>query len=97
MKLQRISAISMMLAAGTSFAAPVNTDFQVHDEASYQAFAQAVRTSQYVRYDYALDQNPSTKIMLALPWGVAVGPVPHLPLPVRCVTHFLLRISFQTG
>ncbi|MEQ9207239.1 MAG: Ig-like domain-containing protein [Phycisphaerales bacterium] len=65
MKLQRISAISMMLAAGTSYAAPVNTDFQVHDEASYQAFAQAVRTSQYVRYDYALDQNPRVVVAVA--------------------------------
>lgn len=28
-------------------------------------------------------------LMLALPWGVALGPLPHIPLPVRCHTRFL--------
>jgi 1-acyl-sn-glycerol-3-phosphate acyltransferase len=28
-------------------------------------------------------------IMLALPWGIAIGPWVHLPLPVQCTTRFL--------
>jgi len=32
-------------------------------------------------------------VMLALPWGVAVGPVPHLPLPVDCTARVLPPID----
>jgi 1-acyl-sn-glycerol-3-phosphate acyltransferase len=32
-------------------------------------------------------------LMIALPWGVALGPLPHIPLPVRCHTRFLSAIS----
>lgn len=32
-------------------------------------------------------------LMLALPWGIALGPLPHLPLPVRCHSRFLPPIS----
>jgi len=32
-------------------------------------------------------------LTLCLPWGVALGPVFHLPLPVKCVTRFLEPVS----
>ncbi len=32
-------------------------------------------------------------IMIALPWGIAVGPLPHIPLPVKCRTRILPPIS----
>jgi 1-acyl-sn-glycerol-3-phosphate acyltransferase len=34
-------------------------------------------------------RNDTWPLMLALPWGVALGPVPHLPLPVKCRARFM--------
>ncbi|MEM6928910.1 MAG: hypothetical protein AAF602_18365, partial [Myxococcota bacterium] len=36
-------------------------------------------------------------IHLSLPWGLAVGPVPHLPLPVRFDYRFGAPVPFPDG
>lgn len=36
-------------------------------------------------------------IFLGLPWGIGVGPLFHLPLPVKCVARFLPAIPVEPG
>ena len=48
--------------------------------------ARAIRADRWLRSD-------TWPIYLGLPWGVAVGPVFHLPLPVKCITRFLPPID----
>lgn len=64
-KLSRWSPLVLAVCAGTLHANPINTDFQVTDEDSYLQFREAVHASQYVRYDYAMDQNPRVVIAVA--------------------------------
>ncbi len=64
-KLSSWSPIILAMCAGTLSANPINTDFQVTDEISYLKFRDAVFASQYVRYDYAMDQNPRVVIAAA--------------------------------
>lgn len=59
--------------------------FVLHDGAG---FAKRSRIARGIRSD-------TWPVMLALPWGVAVGPLPHLPLPSKCVTRFLEPISMD--
>jgi len=42
---------------------------------------------------FRLDTFP---LFLGLPWGLAVGPIFHLPLPVRCRVRVLAPISLET-
>lgn len=63
--LNRLSPLVLAVCAGTLHANPINTDFQVFDDPSYQQFRAAVHSSQYVRYDYAMDQNPRVVITVA--------------------------------
>ena len=50
--------------------------------------AQALGADRWLRSD-------TWPLMLALPWGVALGPLPHIPLPVRCHSRFLAPISLD--
>lgn len=34
-------------------------------------------------------------VMLALPWGVGIGPLPHVPWPTRCATRFLEPVPME--
>jgi hypothetical protein len=45
-------------AAGSALAITPNLDFGVDDQASYEVFCDAIRASEYVRYDYVNDPNP---------------------------------------
>ncbi|MFG0315194.1 MAG: hypothetical protein ACF8LL_13545, partial [Phycisphaerales bacterium] len=64
-KRSRWNPIILAVCAGTLHANPINTDFQVTDEDSYTMFREAVLASQYVRYDYAMDQNPRVVVAAA--------------------------------
>jgi 1-acyl-sn-glycerol-3-phosphate acyltransferase len=46
------------------------------------------RLAKLLRADRWL-RSETWPVMLALPWGLAVGPLPHLPLPVRCTVRVL--------
>lgn len=46
------------------------------------------RLARWLGADRAL-RSDTWPLYLGLPWGVALGPLPHLPLPVRCVTEVL--------
>ncbi len=50
--------------------------------------ARLLRAERWLRSD-------TWPLMVALPWGIALGPLPHLPLPVRCTTRFLPPISLE--
>ncbi len=50
--------------------------------------ARAIGADRWLRSD-------AWPLMLALPWGVALGPWPHLPLPVPCHTRFLPPLSID--
>jgi 1-acyl-sn-glycerol-3-phosphate acyltransferase len=50
--------------------------------------ARAIGADRWLRSD-------TWPLMLALPWGLALGPVPHIPLPVRCHSRFLPPISVE--
>ncbi len=52
--------------------------------------ARALRADRWLRSD-------TWPLFVGLPWGVALGPVFHLPLPVRCVTRFLPPIPLRHG
>ena len=52
------------------------------------------RLARLLRADRVL-RSDAWPVMLALPWGVAVGPLPHLPLPVPCTTRILPPISLD--
>lgn len=64
-RLNSLIPLVLAVCAGTLHANPINTDFQVIDDLSYQQFREAVHSSQYVRYDYAMDQNPRVVIAVA--------------------------------
>ncbi len=48
--------------------------------------ARAIGADRWLRSD-------TWPLFLGLPWGVALGPVFHLPLPVKCTTRFLPAID----
>ena len=53
-----VAALALVLTAGSAVAVTPNLDFGVDDDASYQALCDAIRASEYVRYDYTYDQRP---------------------------------------
>jgi 1-acyl-sn-glycerol-3-phosphate acyltransferase len=45
---------------------------------------------------WLFDADPETfPIYLGLPWGIAIGPLPHIPLPVQVHTHICEPIVFE--
>ncbi len=48
--------------------------------------AHAIGADQWLRSD-------TWPLFLGLPWGVALGPMFHLPLPVKCTTRFLPPVA----
>ncbi len=64
-KLSHWSPLVIALFAGTLHANPINTNFHVTDQESYLQFRNALHSSQYVRYDYAMDQNPRVVVAVA--------------------------------
>lgn len=59
-----IQAAMLVLAAGTTANAQ-SLDFDVEDEASYQAFRDAVAKTEYVRLDYSLNAKPRVAAVTA--------------------------------
>lgn len=58
-------------------------------------YAQAQRLHE-LGLPWLLDIDPEVfPIYLGLPWGLAVGPIPHLPWPVQMHTHICPPIAFE--
>lgn len=53
-----LSAAALVALAGLAHAAPPVLDFNVEDDPSYHAFRDAIKASEYVRYDYVTDRRP---------------------------------------
>jgi len=58
-------AVGLALLAGSASASPINHDFHIVDDQSYESFKQAVSSAEYVRYDYALDRKPRVVVVAA--------------------------------
>lgn len=49
---------ALVTIAGSAWGIEPVLDFGVEDQSSYEAFCNAIRASEYVRYDYVINQNP---------------------------------------
>ena len=56
-----IAAATLASVAGLAHAATPNLDFGVEDQPSYEVFCDAIRASEYVRYDYV--NNPTPRVV----------------------------------